>query len=298
MSDKSIQIAVLLREVCDPNPPARLTEDGYGVSDRGLRRFANPADICALEQALRMAEGKQGSVTVFVVGPSRLEDLLRLALSMGADRAIRVWDSLFAGGDDVADARLIERLIQIFDCDFFLTGNGLLDRGAAPVPALASAGLSMPYVTAAVDFEFQGEGIEVLRKSDRGAKQLVALGHPCTLMFEDGCCEPRYPHQDALMAALEMPVEHWGLAELGLTISEVGSYGAKLGKERCSFPRLNPKRVVTPDADLPAFDRILALLSGGIKPREGKLHHGSAEEMAEMLLGVFQAEGLVGGGQK
>jgi electron transfer flavoprotein beta subunit len=53
--------------------------------------------------------------------------------------------------------------------------------------------------------------------------------------------------------------------------------------------------VVTPDATLPAFERILALLSGGIKAREGKLHSVSAAETARMLFDIFQAEGLVGG---
>jgi electron transfer flavoprotein beta subunit len=76
---------------------------------------------------------------------------------------------------------------------------------------------------------------------------------------------------------------------------EVGAAGAALGKERCSFPRANPQRVVTPDANLPAFERILSLLSGGIKPREGKVHAVSAEKTADMLLDIFKSEGLIDG---
>jgi electron transfer flavoprotein beta subunit len=53
--------------------------------------------------------------------------------------------------------------------------------------------------------------------------------------------------------------------------------------------------VVTPDAELPAFERILALLSGGIKPREGRVHSVSAEKAADKLLDIFKAEGLIGG---
>ena len=295
MIRKELNIVVLLREACDPRPPVRLTADGYGVRERGLRRIANPADLCALEQALTLAEAHNGTVTAVAIGPARLDDHLRLALSMGAQRAIRVWSSAFVGGDAVADARLLARLVEILQPDFFLTGNRLVDRGADPVPALASAKLGIPYVTAALDVAWVNHEIEVLRKCDRGARQRVGTGTPCTLLFEEGSCEPRYPDQQALLTALEADIESWGLPELGVPVSEIGAFGAKLGKERCSLPRQNPKRVVTPDANLPAFERILALLSGGLKPRTGKLHTLSAEQTADQLIQLFEAEGLLGG---
>ena len=295
MSQKTIQLAVLLREVYDPRPPVRLTPDAFSMRERGLRPLANPADLCALEKALRLAEEIDANVSVFAVGPSRLEDLLRLGLSMGAQRAIRIWHPSCAGGDVAADARLLQRIIEIIGCDFFMTGSRLLDRGADPAPALAALRHGLPYVTSVLDFEFQTSGLRVMRKSDRGAKQVVELEFPCCLLVEEGGGELRYPDQDALMSALSAEIDHWGLAELGLAPSEIGSSAAVLGKERFAFPRLKPKRVVTPDAHLPAFDRILALLSGGIKPRAGTLHHVNAEETVDGLMAIFADQGLLHG---
>ena len=294
MSQTNPNILVLLREACDPRPPVRLTADGFGVSDRGLRRIANPADLCALEQGLKLANAHKGNLTVVAIGPQLLDDHLRLALSMGAGRAIRVWDSGFKGGDDNANARLLKRILEILKPDYFLTGNRLADRGAEPVPALAAARLGIPFVSAALSVTVHDGEVEVLRKCDRGARQVVGTSTPCGLFFVEGCCDLRYPDQRALMTALEQPIERWGFADLGLMPTAIGSAGALLGKERCSFPRTNPRRVVTPDANLPAFERILALLSGGIKPREGKLHSLSAEQTAEQLLKIFAAEGLLG----
>lgn len=294
MADNPIQILVLLREACDPRPPVRLTPDGYSVRERGLRRIANPADLCALEQALQLAEQQNGAVTVISIGHERLDDQLRLGLSMGAQRAIRVWDSAFSGGDTAADARLLARIIEILQPDYFLSGHRLSDRGAEPVPALAAARLGIPCVPAALSVDSLDDEIEVLRKCDRGARQRVATRPPCALLFAEGCCELRYPAQAALMSALEQPIEAWGLSDLGLPVAALGSAAALLGKERCSFPRANPQRVVTPDANLPAFERILALLSGGLKPREGKLQTLSAEQTADKLLAIFAAEGLLG----
>ncbi|MGK2905172.1 MAG: electron transfer flavoprotein subunit beta/FixA family protein [Desulfuromonadales bacterium] len=295
MSQKELNIVVLLREACDPRPPVRLTADGFGVRERGLRRIANPADLCALEQALSLAEARGGTVTTVAIGPARLDDHLRLALSLGSQRVIRAWSSAFSGGDAVADARLLERLVEILKPDLFVSGQRLVDRGADPALALASAKRGIPYVTGALELSCLDGKIEVLRKCDRGARQRIASCLPCTLLFEDGCCEPRYPDHDALMKSLEAGIEVWGLAELGLPVSELGQFGAKLGKERCSLPRQNPQRVVTPDANLPAFERILALLSGGLKPRAGKLHALSAEQTVNQLMELFAAEGLVGG---
>lgn len=295
MASKPNQIVVLLRETCDPRPPARLTPDGYAIRDRGLRRIANPADLCALEQALMLAESNGGKVTAVAIGPDRLDDHLRLALSMGAVRTVRVWSSAFQGGDVVSEARVTQRVIDILKPDLVFTGNRLLDRGSDPVLALAAANLGIPYVTAGVSLACGESGVEVLRKSDRGARQRVEAAMPCAVFFEDGCCDPRYPDQDALMSSLEAGIECWGIAELGLSVAELGGSGVLLSKEKCSFPRSNPVRVVTPDAELPAFDRILALLSGGIKPREGKVHAESAEKTAEMLFNIFKDEGLIGG---
>jgi electron transfer flavoprotein beta subunit len=295
MADKTTRILVLLREACDPKPPVRLSADGYGVHDRGLRRITNPADLSALEMALQLAAQQRGTVTAVAIGPHRLNDHLRLALAMGADRAVRVWNSAFQGGDAVADARLVARVIEILQPDLVFAGNRLIDRGDDPAPALAAARLGLACVPAALSVSCQAGAVEVLRKSDRGGRQTVATRTPCMLLCDATSCEPRYPTQAAVMNALNGSVEVWGIPELGLPTREVGAAGAVLGKERCSFPRANPQRVVTPDANLPAFERILALLSGGIKPRAGKVHAHSAEKTVEMLLDIFKAEGLIDG---
>lgn len=297
MAKKSTQMVVLLRETCDPQPPVRLTADGYGVRERGLRRITNPADLCALEMALQLAESNDGTVTAVAIGPNRLDDHLRLALSMGAGRALRIWNTAFQGGDAVSEAHLLARIVDILKPDLFFTGNGLLDRGGDPSPALASATLGIPYVTSALTVACSAGEVEVLRKSDRGARQRVMAKMPCTLLFEATSCEPRYPGQDGLVRALDMDIEVWSEAELGLPLSVLGAPGALLDKDKCSFPRVNPQRIVTPDANLPAFERILALLSGGLKPREGKVHAVSTEQTVEMLLNIFTAEGLIGGNE-
>ena len=86
MPNNKLDILVLLREVNDPRPPANVTVRGAAISDRGLRRIPNPADLAALEEALHLKDNLGARVTVLAIGPDRLDDTLRLAFSMGADR--------------------------------------------------------------------------------------------------------------------------------------------------------------------------------------------------------------------
>lgn len=293
MPNNKLDILVLLRESSDPRPPASVTVRGAAISERGLRRMPNPADLAALEEALCLKDTLGVRVTVLAVGPERLDDTLRLAFSMGADRAVRFWDHGMEGGDAVADARVLARIVTILSPTLVFTGNRLTDRGDDPVPALAAAATAMPCIAASVSIVPKNERVEVQRASDRGARQNVTATLPCMVLFEE-VRTPRYPSIDALTLAISADIENWDLTHLGLPFWEIGAAGACLAAADYGTPRPDPVRVVTPDPSLPAFERILSLLSGGIKARAGRMHILSNEETVARLLQIFTAAGLLG----
>lgn len=295
MPDNKLNILVLLREINDPRPPARVTTRGAAISERGLRRIPNPADLAALEEALQLKDSMGANVTVLAIGPERLDDTLRLAFSMGADRGIRFWDHGLEGGDAVADARVLARIVTILSPALVFTGSILADRGDDPVPALAAAAAAIPCIGAAVLLAAGKERVQVQRKSDRGARQSVTSTLPCMILFEE-VRTPRYPAVAALTAALSAGIESWGLEHLGLPFWEIGAAGAYLPVADYGVPRPDPTRVVTPDPSLPAFERILSLLSGGIKARAGKLNQLSTDDTVNALMQIFRDEGLTAEG--
>jgi electron transfer flavoprotein beta subunit len=292
MHNNKLDILVLLRETSDPRPPARVTSRGSGISERGLRRVPNPADLASLEEALHLKDTLGARVTVISIGPKRLDDTVRLALSLGADKGIRFWDHGVEGGDAVTDARVLSRIVSILLPDLVFTGNSTTDRGDDPVPALAAASSGMSCIPAVVSFVPKNGWVEAERKSDKGARQNVTAPFPCTVLFEE-TRTPRYPTIDAVVDSIAAPLEHWDLTNLGLPFWSVGVSGALLVPVEFAAPRPDPVRVVTPDPGLPAFERILSLLSGGIKAREGKLHMHSIDDTATSLLNVFGEEGLL-----
>lgn len=289
-----LNILVLLRECSDPRPPARVTTRGASISERGLRYISNPADLSALEAALRLKDTSGANVTVVTIGPPRLDDMLRLAASLGADRLIRFWDHGIDGGDVVADARIVAGITGILNPDLVFTGNSLADRGNDPVPALAAAASGRPCITSVVSFAPYPEWVEAERKSDKGARQKVSAPVPCTVLFEESVLG-RYPAVDALVDALTVDLEEWNLSHIGLPTWSVGGSGGYLPLAEFAAPRPDPVRVVTPDPQLPAFERILSLLSGGIKAREGRQYELPVEETAGRLVAIFREEGLLPG---
>ena len=286
-------IAVLLRLANDPRPPARIATEGARIRSRGIRQIPNPADLTALEEALTLAAPLKATVVVFGYGDWRMDDLLRLGLSLGATRAVRLGGEGMEWGDATANARLLERTLQILDPVLFVTGDRMVDRGDAPAVAMATARRSIPTVNRVLTSTLKTDGLEVLRKADRGGRQRVRTPLPCALLVAGEAREVSYPPLEAVMASLESQVEVWGLPELGLPEHAIGKAGSYLEAGRFVTPRPDPIRVVTPDATLPAFERIISLLSGGIAAREGKMHLGSADDAVTGLMRVFASAGLL-----
>ncbi|BDG05573.1 electron transfer flavoprotein subunit beta/FixA family protein [Anaeromyxobacter oryzae] len=295
MASKRLDIVVLLREVRDPRPPARLAGGGAAVRDTGLRRIVNPDDLSALEVAAGLADARDAAVTAVALGSDRLDDALRLALSMGAARAVRVWDDAMEDGDAVAEARVLRRVLEILRPALFLAGTRLLDRGDDPSPALAAASAGLPLASAALSLRLDPDRdrAEVVRRSEKGARQRVALHLPCAVLVDAAAAEPRYPDLPAVLRSIEAPVERWGIEELGLPARALGFDGAALRAAGVGVPRCDPLRVEAPDASLPAHERVRQLFSGGIRPRGGRMHFGTADEAASRILEILGEEGLV-----
>jgi electron transfer flavoprotein beta subunit len=196
-------------------------------------------------------------------------------------------------GDATANARLLERTLQILDPVLFVTGDRMVDRGDAPAVAMATTRRSIPTVNRVLTSTLKTDGLEVLRKADRGGRQRVRTPLPCALLVAGEAREVSYPPLESVMASLETKIEFWGLPELGLSEHAIGKAGSYLEAGRFVTPRPDPIRVATPDANLPTFERIISLLSGGIAAREGKMHLGSADDAVTGLMRVFASAGLL-----
>lgn len=152
----------------------------------GGRVDLNPFDIVALEQALRLKERYGGRVTAISMGPPQAEQVLREALSLGADEGILLSDRPFAGADTLATSytlgKAIEKLDRDHPVDLILCGKQAIDGDTGQTgPGLATR-LGYTQLTYVVEVEWIDESkrqIQVKRKVEGGRKSSVGPCQPC-----------------------------------------------------------------------------------------------------------------------
>ncbi|WP_158679280.1 mycofactocin-associated electron transfer flavoprotein beta subunit, partial [Streptomyces sp. Tu 6176] len=102
---------------------------------------AGPADRCALEHALRLAERLGGRCVAVTVGPEGAEEMLREALAAGADEALRIQGP---DGDEAATAHSLLAGLAAAGLpapDVVVCGDRSVDRGTGATPAHLAARL-------------------------------------------------------------------------------------------------------------------------------------------------------------
>lgn len=281
-------IIVMLRGCRDPKVPVEPSVSGYGVSERGIRYIMNPADRSALEFALAAAKEIGREVVALCYQSPSAQDMLREALALGAGRAVLLKTTAVGDGDTMVEAGILARFVQLLGCRLFCTGTSMLDSGTAMAPAVAASLLGRCCVHSVVCANFAADHLLVTQKSDRGGRQQVELPLPGFLLFEEKE-QNMYSGIEEILNSKDMGIEVWTLVDLGLSLAPGSTFSDYTCAAGTSMGRPRPVAATTPDPALPAFERILSLLQGGIQTRAGKLRFLTAQETAQGLLSVVNA---------
>jgi electron transfer flavoprotein beta subunit len=84
-----MRILVPVKRVVDYNVKIRVKGDGSGVEFANVKMSMNPFDEIAVEEAIRLKEkGIATEVIAVSIGAKPVEETLRTALAVGADKAI------------------------------------------------------------------------------------------------------------------------------------------------------------------------------------------------------------------
>jgi electron transfer flavoprotein beta subunit len=291
-----MKIVVCMKEVVDTTLSLGTGLSHRIVFEEGLPRRLNPDDIEAMRIALDLkTQDITGSVeiTAVSIGPERVENYLRRTLAMGADKAVRIWGEDFRGLSPWRKSRLLSAFVSLFGADLVLTGARSLDTAGAQVGSLIAARLSLPCVAAVVKLEIDTEsGIPRFTKDlGRGKRESVECPLPAVVTVKGEGAGLPYPSLDRLVESRQSEVEVLSLADLDLNPADFNREPTRM--TALMAPRPRPRRVTTPESSLPAFDRILKLLEGGIRKRQGKMLEGSPEELAGQLFELLIDEGVI-----
>ncbi len=209
-----MRILVPVKRVLDHKAGIRLLPDGRGV-DRARQKMAiNPFDEIALEQALQLREtGIAEEVMVVSAGPVAVEETLRTALAMGADRAelIETEDGL----EPLDVAKILSCLAIEHNSTLVLMGKQAVDSDAGQTGSMLSALLDWPLATFACDLKSEGSSVTVTREVD-GGTQTLALELPAIVTVDLRLCTPRYVSLPGIMKAKKKPLVRRDIKELGV----------------------------------------------------------------------------------
>ena len=82
---------VAVKRVIDYNVKIRVKQDNSGVEKENVKMSMNPFDEIAVEEAIRLKEKNLiDEIVVVSIGSDNVQETIRSALAMGADRGILV----------------------------------------------------------------------------------------------------------------------------------------------------------------------------------------------------------------
>jgi electron transfer flavoprotein beta subunit len=248
-----MNIVVCVKYVPDATADRKF-EDDHTVDRVGVDGLLSELDEYAVEQALQLKEkaGDDTEVTAVCIGPEKAVDAVRKALQMGADKGVHVSDEAIAGSDALGTSLVLAEAVKKATDgapQLVITGMSSTDGVMGVVPAMLAERLGLPQVTYASELTL-GDGTVTIRRDGDTASETIEAKLPALVSVTDQINEPRYPSFKGIMAAKKKPVEHWGLADLGIDPSLVGLDAAWTSV--VAFAKRPPRekgQIVTDDGD-------------------------------------------------
>ena len=206
MGAPAVKIAVCIKRTPDSESRFRIASSGVAIDETGLKFDIDDFAGYAVEAALQINEkGGGGETVVVAVGPDAVQESLRKAMSMGADRAVQLKaDSVPADG--IAVARALAAELKDGGYDLILFGKHAFDTSAGVVGTATAELLGLPCVTAVSQLDV-ASGRGSARRELEGAAELVEFPLPAVVTIDEGVARPRYPSLKGIMAAKKKPLE-------------------------------------------------------------------------------------------
>ena len=201
-----MKIAVCIKRVPDMETRFKIGPSGTAVDEAGLKFDISDFDAYAVEVALQLNEKSGGGeTTVICLGPDVVQETIRKALSMGADRGVQL-KSETVPFDGFAIARALTAELSAGSYDLIMFGKHSLDSSQGVVGATAAELLRLPCVVAASKLEI-ANGKGTARRELEGGAEMLEFPLPAVVTIDEGIARPRYPSLKGIMAAKKKPLE-------------------------------------------------------------------------------------------
>lgn len=200
-----MKFLVCISLVPDTTTKISFVDNDTKFNNDKVQWILNPYDEWyALVRALELKEANGGSVTVVNVGPAANDQVIRKALAIGADDAIRI------DGADELDAfgvaSNIAAVAKDGGYDVILLGKETISYNGSNIGGMLAELVDAPFVSYATKLEVSGSTATVTREIE-GGKEIVEVATPFVLSAAKGMAEQRIPNMKGIMAAKTKPLK-------------------------------------------------------------------------------------------
>jgi electron transfer flavoprotein beta subunit len=237
-----MNIVVCVKQVPDTWAERTLRPDDSRLDRASVDGVINEIDEYAIEEGLRLAEAHGGEVTILSMGPQKVSESIRKALSMGADKAVHLIDDGLAGSDALQTSLALAQVLGTTGFDLVILGSESTDARMGVLAAMLAERLGVPQLSLVSKVEIDGTSIRVHRQADYGYDAVEAT-LPAVISVVEKINEPRYPSFKGIMAAKKKPVQTLSLADAGIDPAQVGLAAA--ATEVVSFAKRPPRQAGT-----------------------------------------------------
>jgi len=261
-----MNIIVCLKQVPDTTS-VKIDPRTNTLVRQGIKNIVNPLDTYALEEAVRLREKHGGKVTALSMGPPQAEEMLREAVSLGADEAVLLSDRAFAGADTWATARTLAAAVKKMEHDLIICGRQTLDGDTGQVAPELAEMLQMPFIAYVSKIEEICEGkLRAQRMVEEGHEVLEAP-LPAVITVVKEINEPRLPSLRGVMKSKSAAIPVWTAADLNIDPATVGLQGSFTQVVKIFFPqRTCQAEIFQGDPDNQADCLVSKLKENGIIP--------------------------------
>ena len=192
-----------------------------------VAQVMNPADESALELGLKLRDQHGGKVTVITMGPARTETMLREAISRGADEAVQLTDSAFAGADTLATSYALSLGVKkLGGADLIVCGKMAVDGDTAQIGPELAQHLSIPHVSDVCEILEAADDHLIVRRVWDDAEQEVYLPLPALITVVKGQNLPKLPTIGGMLRGRTADISLFTAQSLNADVTRCGLKGS------------------------------------------------------------------------
>src|SRR6478736_3292998 len=199
-----MKILVFLTKSPDTTAKIAFTDNNTKFAEAGVQWIINPYDEWyALVRAIELKEKDPSSIIHLVtVGAADSEPIIRKALALGGDEAIRInatsHDSFYIASQIAAVAK--------DGYDIIFTGKETIDYNGSSIGGMVAELTDLPYISLATKFELNGTSATVTREIE-GGDEVCEVSLPVVVSCQKGMAEQRIPNMKGIMGARTKPLK-------------------------------------------------------------------------------------------